>query len=275
MRSPLLARCAVLFGYLFLIAPAPVHPTPAQAALIHPTLTLAGGFPAQATPDQAQTPSADEVISRHIEAIGGQAAIDAIQTMKYERIYVHIEEERIYHRLVHKKRPGRSRNCAVDTGSCFIVNGNRSWTKTVNPDDGSVGWSEDEYLGSQSSNFEGMRLGPFINYREKGITVEILDTLTVEGLPMHHLKMEMANGEHWDIFFGVETGLWSRYITPGGGTVTIHDYRPVGDILFPRLTEVKGTRRDGTPAHHLNTIISVELNVPLDDSLFRPDSPMQ
>ena len=73
----------------------------------------------------------------------------------------------------------------------------------------------------------------------------------------------------------METGLWSRFITPGAATVTIHDYRPAGDSLFPRLTEVKGTRRDGMPAHHLNSIISIELNVPIDDSMFRPDASEQ
>jgi hypothetical protein len=222
----------------------------------------------------AQAPSADDVINRHIEAIGGQAAIDAIQTMKYERVYVHIEEQRIYHRLIHRKRPGKSSNCAVATGLCLLVDGNRSWTNTVNPDDGSTEWSEDEYLGSQSNNFE-FRFGPFINYREKGISVEFVATETIDGTPMHRLAMEMANGGEWEIYFDVETGLWSRFVTPGGGTVTIHDYRPVGDILFPRLTEVKGTRRDGTPAHHLNSVISIELNVPIDDSLFRPDAPIQ
>jgi hypothetical protein len=255
MSLPPLARCAVFLFFLLPISSTPADPAPSHA-------------------EPAQAPTADEVINRHIEAIGGRAAIDAIQTMRYERTYVHIEEERIYHRLVHKKRPGKGSNCAVDTGSCFIVDGNRSWTKTVNPEDGSVEWSEDEYLGSQSNNFE-VRFGPFIDYHEKGITVEFVETATIDGVQMHRLRMEMANGAPWDIYFDVETGLWSRFVTPGGGTVTIHDYRPVGNILFPRLTEVKGTRRDGTAAHHLNTTISIELNVPMEDSLFRPDPAMQ
>ena len=260
MSSPLLVRCAALSVLLLLISSTPALATQGPASSALPT------------PARAQT--AEEVINRHIEAIGGKAAIDAIQTMRYERVYVHIEEERIYHRIVHKKRPGMSRNCAVDTGRCFVVDGARSWTKSVNPDDGSVEWSELEYLGSQSNNFE-VRFGPFINYREKGITVEFVTTETIDDVPMHRLRMEMRNGEVWAIYFDVETGLWSRFRTPNGGTVTIHDYRPVGDILFPRLTEVKGVRADGTPAHHLNTIISLELNVPIDDSVFRPDEPIQ
>lgn len=250
--SPILAHCAGLLALVLLAsAPTPWDPP--------------------ARPFQDQAPSADEVINRHVEAIGGQAAIDAIQTMKYERIYVHIEEERIYHRLVHKKRPGMSSNCSLDTGRCVVVDGTRSWSSTVDPEDGSIEWLELSSLNSQSTNFE-VRFGPFISYREKGITVEFVATVTIDDVPMHHLTMEMPGGERWDIYFDVETGLWSRFVTPAGGTVTIHDYRPTGDILFPRLTEVKGTRRDGTPAHHFNTIVSVELNVPIEDSMFRPGS---
>jgi hypothetical protein len=226
---------------------------------------------ALAPPPDSHQPTADEVIGRHIEAIGGQAAIDSIETMRYERVYVHIEDESVIHRIIHKKRPGKSRNCSVDTGSCFIVDGTRSWTKTVDPDGGTVEWSEDEYHGSQSNNFE-VRFGPFIGYLEKGISVEFVATKTIDGARLHHLTMQMPGTEMWDIYFDVETGLWARYITPAGGTVTIHDYRPAGGILFPRLTEVKGVRRDGTPGHHLNATISLEMNVPVDDSMFRPDT---
>jgi len=267
MSSPLLTCCAALSALLLLVCSTPTQANPRQATSPRATQGLA--TPGPATPAQART--ADEVVNRHIEAIGGQAAIDAIQTMRYERVYVHLEEERIYHRIAHKKRPGMSRNCEVDTGHCFVVDGTRSWTKSVNPDDGSVEWSALEYLGSQSNNFE-VRFGPFINYREKGIAVEFVATETIDDVSLHRLRMEMRNGEVWDIYFDVETGLWSRFRTPGGGMVTIHDYR---DILFPRLTEVKGVRADGTPAHHLNTIISLELNVPIDDSVFRPDEPIQ
>ena len=102
-----------------------------------------------------QVPTADEVIQRHIEAIGGQAAIDAVETMRYERVYVHLEEEMVIHRLIHKMRPGKSRNCSMDTGSCFVVDGARSWTKTVDPEDGEIGSETLEDVTLQFTEFTG------------------------------------------------------------------------------------------------------------------------
>ena len=118
--------------------------------LVSPALSQAGPEP----PATFQEPTAHEVIARHVEAIGGQAAIDAIQTMRYERVYVHIEEERTYHRLVHKKRPGMTRNCSLDTGSCVVVDGTKGWSSSVNTEDGTVEWSELGSISSQWTNFE-------------------------------------------------------------------------------------------------------------------------
>jgi len=214
--------------------------------------------------------SVDSIINRYVEAIGGWQAIDALQTIRYERINVHLEEGKIYHNIVLKKRPYKYRYERLGADYCVIVNGNRRWSRMISPANGTVEWVEEEYLRGVANNFEE-RIGPFIHYREKGIELEFIDTEVLDDRAMDHLKMTWPDGRLWHIYFDSETGLWSMFRSNERSTSRIFDYRRVGEILFPHLVEVKGARPDGTFVHHLNTIISIELDIPLDDSLFCPD----
>ncbi|MFC1540278.1 formylglycine-generating enzyme family protein [Gemmatimonadota bacterium] len=214
--------------------------------------------------------SVDTIINRHVEAIGGLQAIEAIGTIRYERVYAHLEEDALYHHVICEKRPGKSRNERLGSDYCVIVNGTRRWSRVISSVDGTVEWEEDEYLRGVSNNFE-RRIGPFIGYRRKGIGLEYIAAEILDGRTMDHLEMTWPDGRVWQLYFDTGTGLWSAFRSNERSLSWIFDYRPTGDILFPHLVETRGTLPDGTPAHHLNLITSVELNVALEDSLFHPD----
>ena len=59
-----------------------------------PECTVLGIVPVALTPFSAHGQTAREVIGRHVEAIGGDATLDRIQTIRYDRILTHIEDYR-------------------------------------------------------------------------------------------------------------------------------------------------------------------------------------
>ena len=179
----------------------------------------------------AQVSTAEEVIDRYLNAMGGQEAIDAIQTLTYTRELEHEEENRINRNVYCQKRPH----------------------------------PRDAHILS--------RIGPFLDYEKRGIRIELIDTIAIEGADYHHLEMTYPAGHRTELFFDVETGLFSMFKPNPETTVRLYDYRRVGDVLIPHKTEGKGTLPDGRNWHHVNTLVDVELNSSIDDSFFEPDLP--
>ena len=73
-----------------------------------------------------------------------------------------------------------------------------------------------------------------------------------------------------ELFFDVATGLFAMFKPVEWATVRVHDYRRVGGVLFPHFTEARATSPTGMEIHHLNTVVSLEVNMPLSDLLFSP-----
>ncbi len=219
-----------------------------------------------AAPVGAQT--AKEVIDRYVEVIGGREALDAIQTIRTERVLTHIEEGRIIERTTYRKRPHLYR-AETKHGSSSVVNGDRAWRSDMDSA-GAIHWSEVD--PPRGTDFEA-RLGWFIDYEEKGYEVVFVGTEVIDGVQMHHLRMTWPDGVTRELFFEVATGLFAMFKPTTWGMVRIHDFRRVGGVLFPHLTEARGTSPTGLKVHHLNTIVSLEVNLPLSDSLFVPVPP--
>ena len=216
-----------------------------------------------ASPAAAQT--ADEVIDRYVAAIGGREALDAIQTIRTERVATHLEEGRIIERVLYRKRPHLYR-AETKHGYSTIVNGDGAWRGEMDSA-GTIHWREVD--PPRGTDFEA-RLGWFIDHEEKGYEVLFVGTEVIDGVSMHHLQMTWPDGVTRELFFDVATGLFVRFKPTPWGTVRVHDYRRIGGVLFPHFTEARGTSPTGVEVHHLNTVVSLEVNLPLSDSLFVP-----
>ena len=93
-------------------------------------------------PNLAESQTAQSVVDRHVQAIGGYAALDNIQTIQYDRILTHIEESRVIHTRVYHARPHRYRIEYPNSGSFRGVNGERAWSGTRDQDTGASEWEE-------------------------------------------------------------------------------------------------------------------------------------
>jgi outer membrane lipoprotein-sorting protein len=112
-----------------------------------------------------------------------------------------------------------------------------------------------------------------LDYKAKGHKVELVGTERQGDRLIHHLKVLKRNGKTEHYYLDAKTGLETRVVStaemPGGVKVEIakefSDYRPVKGILVP--FHIRDFANDALVSE--TTLDSVEINVRLEDSLFR------
>jgi len=222
-----------------------------------------------AFPVFAQT--ADEIVSKYVTTIGGMAKIDAVKSLRRTGKFTGGGgfEARI---VEAKKRPNMIRQE-------FSLQGMTGVTAY----DGKSGWKivpwqgkkDPEPLGEQEmktivddSDFDG----PLVNYQAKGNKVEYVGTEPVEGTDAYKLKVTLKNGDifyyYMDTDYYVPIKIETKRFVRGEERefeTSLGDYKEVGGWYQPYAFE---TNAKGSPNKQKITIEKVELNVPLDDSVF-------
>jgi outer membrane lipoprotein-sorting protein len=119
--------------------------------------------------------------------------------------------------------------------------------------------------------------GPLMDYKDKGNQVELLGKEKVEGTDAYKLKVSLKNGDVQTVYIDADSFLSIKEETKRTvrGTdrdieSSIGDYKEVDGIIFPFAIEsgVKG----GTDKEKI-TVSKIELNVPVDDSIFKMPPP--
>ncbi len=225
---------------------------------------------------QAQTPSpvptVDDLVAKNIQAKGGQAALDAIKTIRFEgRLLINQGQVELKFTET-KKRPGKVRTDAILQGM-----------NLVNAHDGTSGWkifplfgrkdpekmSDDE---SKSLVEEGEIGGPLENWQAQGKKVDYLGTEDVEGTAAHKLQVTRKNGDvsyvYLDPDYFLEIRVIDRRIEQGAQVeveTDLGDYEKVNDVYFPFSIEA-GSK--GASDKQKIIIDKAEANMPVDDSIF-------
>lgn len=157
--------------------------------------------------------------------------------------------------------------------------------------DGQNGWKVRPFLNRNDvepfSDEEQQRMshqddldGALIDYAAKGSTLELDGTEMVEGKPNYRLKLTMKDGTVRRIWVDASTFLESkmegnpRRLDGRMRKVenTLRDYRKVGDVLIPFVSESKA---ETAPRAHKMIIDKVVLNPQLEDRLFgKPAEPV-
>ena len=112
----------------------------------------------------------------------------------------------------------------------------------------------------------------FVDYKEKGNSIELVGNETLAGKPVYHLRVTKKGGPPQDYYLDGTTGLERRIsmsVDQGGTPATVvtelSDYKEVDGRMVPFHIE---QRVNGTVVA-TTTIDTVEFNVPIDDSTFR------
>ncbi len=247
------ASVALFLALLGAIAPA----VPARAA------TAGAAAPA--------TPSADEIVSRYIEARGGLKKIRAVQSLREAgRVTSGAKGEALVVREL--KRPNRSRFEITQQGvtGVFASNGVKGWK--MSPFDGDLAPTALPPEAVQEAIEQADIEGPLVDWKAKGHQIELAGRETVGAHEAYKIKMTLKSGatryEYIDIktFYRVRAessrtlrGAMTRV------TMTFDDYQKTSGLAFPHLVEVE---TEGRPQKMRVVVDKVEVNPPIDDARF-------
>lgn len=245
---------ALLVGWAF--AQAPAQPA-APAASAAPT-------PAAAAPAaKDDKTSVDDLIAKNLAARGGADKIKAVKSAKLTgKMMMGPGMEAPF--VWEWKRPNSFRTEFVFQG----MTGIQAY-------DGTTGWSVMPFLGKkdpEKMSEEEMKDideqadfdGPFVDSKEKGVTVEYLGKEPIEGTDAYKLKVTRKNGDVTNVYLDAEsyleiksTGKRTRRGQEFEFEASQGDYKKVGDVLFAHSMEFKPK---GAPAGQTMTIEKIELN---------------
>ena len=215
--------------------------------------------------------TADEIVSRYIQKIGGIEKLSAIKSMRatgrliggggFEAVIVN-----------ENKRPSMVRNE-------FSLQGMTS----VSAYDGKTGWRVNPFGGKKDAEAMGEEEikqmieaadidGPLVNSGAKGVRLEYIGKEDYEGSDVYKLKVTLRNGTvqhyYFDTEFYVPIKVETRRMIRGTEVEMeqiLGDYKQVDGVYFPFSVE-SGPK--GGSFHSTVTLEKIEINPVIDDSRF-------
>jgi hypothetical protein len=204
--------------------------------------------------------TANEVIERHLQAIGGRERLEKIKTMVITYSgFDSIDQETLITRYY--KFPHFIRQDNPTTGISIATDGDKVWRIT------SGKWEE---LTNSNWVYIPDIYGDFIDYRKRGITYNFLGVEAIDRHIYYHLVKKYPDGESRDYYFSAETSLFrmERRDFGVGKDIKSHwDYRHHEGILIPHLFVV--ILDVGFGQTHGGILKDIKINVSLEGSLFR------
>jgi len=215
--------------------------------------------------------TADQIVQKHVEALGGADKVNAIQTLVVTGKATILGQAEAP-LTIRVKRPNLLRLEFTFQGKKVVqaFDGATAWTINplvdAEPKQSSV---DDTRAAQESSDFIG---GNLVDYKSKGNTVELVDKEQVDGIAVYKLKITKKSGsveyDYLDAasFLPVKTEGRRRQL----GTDVLYeskigDYKAVEGVLMP--FNVK-QMVNGKLAMEI-TIERMDANVPVDEAVFK------
>lgn len=228
----------------------------------------------------ANAQTADEVINKHIEAMGGKAKLNAIQSIYMEGTSVMQNGAEISQKTW--KVNGKLMRMEISSAMfnvITLVTNKEGWRQ--NPRNGGAF----EPMTAEMVNNMQTQLdcaGPFVDYAAKGHKAELIGKEDVEGIECWKVKMTFKNGNDASYFFDPSTYYILRMSSKGGGMgfgggrggaggadqerkLDYTDYKKTEDgFIFPfKMTPVGS---GGGVFYE-----KIEVNKPVDPKAFKPE----
>jgi len=221
-------------------------------------------------PSASPAQTVDEVIARNIQARGGLDKLKAVKSIKMSQTLKAGGFQAAVH--VEGKRPDKVREE-------FSLQG----LTQLQVYDGKIGWQVNPFGGRRdpellsADDMKALQVdadidGPLVDYAQKGHKVELVGHDSVEGTDCYKIKLTMKNGDVRTYYLDADSLLELKIETQTTirgavqeSEIYFGDYEKVEGLYFPFTIE-QGQK--GDPNRVKLTVNKVELNVPLDDSLF-------
>jgi len=221
----------------------------------------------------AAAQTVDEIVARHIEARGGYARLNAIQTIKITRtIATPFSDVKV---VVYKKRPHLLRIEQTPPGQPMIPRG-VSATEAWDTVQGKIVVRPPQTFAEArdlDADFEGL----LVNWKEKGHTVELAGKESLPGGDVYKLKVTTTSGASGDLYLDAKTYLDRRHVNLTGNrqaqvVVDFGGWRDVNGVKFPFDIAEERTGKGPVQSFVVYTE-KIEVNVPMDDTMFAAPKP--
>jgi outer membrane lipoprotein-sorting protein len=217
-----------------------------------------------AAPAAAQT--VDEVITQHLNAVGGLAKLKSISSIRQTSEMM--REGMKVTMVVAAKRPNLARQEMTMQGKTIvqIFDGTTAWM--INPFMGSTDPVQVTGPEAEITREQATFDSPLVDYKERGSTVELIGADETGGKKVHHLKITSKSGRVQDIYIDAATGLQNRVVTQtqqGPVEQTFSDFKDVDGVKMPFTIRTQ----IGTMGSIDIKVVKAEINPALDDALFK------
>ncbi len=218
----------------------------------------------------------DEVIAKNVQARGGMDKIKSVQTIRSSGTMTMGPGMEAPGSLI-QKRPDMARLEFTVQGLTAVqaYDGKDAWqimpfTGKKDPETMSA---DDKKDLEENADIDG----PLVDYKSKGNKVELLGKDKLEGTDAYKLKATLKNGDVVTIYLDADSFLEIKEQVKRSvrGTeqeveTALGDYKEVNGLMFPFAME---TSVKGSPQSQKLTLSKIEVNVPVDDAIFKMPPP--
>ncbi len=222
-------------------------------------------------PTATELPSAKKIYDDYIDAIGGRAAMEKIQT---SRIVGEFSVVGTKGKLVmYKSRPNKM-SVEVEMGGdrkAFQgTNGEIAWEVAPSGTGKLLEGEAKEEIFKQADFDQQLNVDKY--YKSRTCVAQE----DVDGKPCYKVECVTMNGKKESQFYEVESKflvltISSQKLPIGSANIEAHlsDYRPAGELMLPYMTTV-----NMLSAKQVVTLLEVEYNIQIPDTKFAPPAPI-
>lgn len=215
---------------------------------------------------QAQT--VDEIVDKHVAALGGMDKLSGVKTLYTERSLSVQGMDIPTKSTVMVGKSMRTESSVMGNSMVQVVDGSTGWM--IRPAMmGGTGDPEDmpaDQLKQQVGQLDPF--GPLVNYKTKGNQVELVGKEKVDGKDAYHLKVTTKEGQTVDEYVDASTYLISKVkmmVSGQSGEMLLSNYKDKDGIKFANTMEM-----DSPQGGHLTfTTEKITINGPVDESIFK------
>ncbi len=221
----------------------------------------------------AQDLNLDQILDKNLEALGGGEALKAVQTitMSAKMVMGGVMEAPM---VMQVKRPGKVRTEITIQGRKIVTafDGTDGWM--INPMQGPEPQKLPERLlksAAQNADMESS-VGALKAVRDAGHTVELVGKEDVEGSPAYRIKVTRKNGDVQTYFLDADKFLPIKVVfktTQMGQEMEVEsfpgNYKKVAGVVMAHAMDQKAGGRSIVQM----TIEKIEVNLPMDDEIFK------
>lgn len=227
----------------------------------------------------AQAQTVDDIVAANIKSKGG---VDKIKTTNTVRMTGSVVARDMNGRdlagslTMVAKRPNLMRRDATVNGQQITsaFDGTSLWMAMGTMPAQELPGTQGAYA-RQDAEFDSV----FVDYKEKGFTIELVGKEKLDGSDVYHLKVARKGGPPREFFLDAVTGLEKKIVvsvqSPDGSPMTsvteFSDYRTVDGCLVPFVLK---QRQNGTLIS-TTTLDKIEFNVAVEDSYFKMPAKQQ